>query len=65
VLKKLYINGIKKKNISFIYDIIIKPFKIEKTGILMANFKGKNMTLNYKKLDAHFLVYVCKMKKLS
>ena len=54
-----------EKNISFIYDIIIKPFKIEKTGILMAHFKGKNMTLHYKKLDAHFLVYVCKMKNKS
>ena len=49
-----------EKNISFIYDILIEPFKIRKTGVLVAHFKNEKITLHYKKLDAHFLVYVCK-----
>ena len=49
----------KKGNVNFIEDIKIKPFIIEDKGQLIAKFKDQKLTLHYKKLDAHFLVYVC------
>jgi 4'-phosphopantetheinyl transferase len=49
-----------KGNIDFIADIKIKSFTIKDEGQLIAEFKRQKLTLHYKKIDAHFLVYVCK-----
>jgi len=49
-----------KGNIDFIADIKINPFIIKDEGQLIAEFKNQKLTLHYKKIDAHFLVYVCK-----
>ena len=49
-----------KGKISFIEDIQIIPFKIEEKGELIAKFKKQNLRLYYEKIDAYFLVYVCK-----
>jgi len=49
-----------KGNINFISDIIIKPFTLADEGKIDAKFKNKKLTLYYKKIDTHFLVYVCK-----
>ena len=49
-----------KGNLDFIADIKIAPFIIEEEGKLIAKFRTQELTLNYKKMDAHFLVYVCK-----
>lgn len=48
-----------KGNIDFIKDIKINPFIVEDQGQLIARFKTKKLTLNYKKINTHFLVYVC------
>ena len=49
-----------KGNIDFIADIKIKSCIIKDEGQLIAEFKRQKLTLHYKKIDAHFLVYVCK-----
>ena len=46
--------------VNFIKDIRIKPFIIKKEGSVIAEFKKQKLTLHYKKIDTHFLVYVCK-----
>ena len=49
-----------KGNINFINDIKINPFTIEEKGRLIIKFRKNNLTLHYRKIDTHFLVYVCK-----
>jgi len=49
-----------KGNIDFIADIKISPFTVKEKGKIFAKFKNKEYTLHYKKIDDHFLVYVCK-----
>jgi len=49
-----------KGSINFVDDIKIKRTVIKEKGIITANFKNDIYTLHYKKLNAHFLVYVCK-----
>ena len=49
-----------KRKIDFIADIKINPFTIKDEDKLIAKFKSQKLTLHYKKIDAHFLVYVCK-----
>ena len=49
-----------KGGIDFIADIKINPFIIRGEDELIAEFKNQKLTLHYKKIDAHFLVYVCK-----
>lgn len=48
-----------KGNVNFINDIKINPFIVEDKGQIIANFKNEKLTLNYEKIDTHFLVYVC------
>ncbi|MAU36907.1 MAG: hypothetical protein CMD14_05995 [Flavobacteriales bacterium] len=48
-----------KRKINFITDIKILSFSIKKEGKLIAKFKNQKLTLHYKKIDDHFLVYVC------
>ena len=48
-----------KGNVDFINDIKIDPFIVENQGQLIAKFKAKKLTLKYKKINTHFLVYVC------
>ncbi len=49
-----------KGNVNFSNDIVISPFTIKREGILIAKFKQRKLTLYYKKIKTHFLVYVCK-----
>ena len=49
-----------KGNVDFITDIKIKPFIIKDKGQVMATFKNQELSLYYKKIEMHFLVYVCK-----
>lgn len=49
-----------KGSINFIDDIKISQTIIKEKGIITANFKNDFYTLHYKKLNDHFLVYVCK-----
>lgn len=46
-------------NINYINDIKIFPFIIREYGELIAEFKNQQHTLYYKRINAHFLVYVC------
>jgi len=48
-----------KGNIDFKNDITLKPFILEDKGKITTIFKKKEHTLYYKKVDTHFLVYVC------
>ena len=48
-----------KGSINFINDINIRPFIIKKQGEITANFRNKEYTLHYRKINTHFLVYVC------
>ena len=50
----------KRKGVDFKNDIIIEPFKLQKKGILKADFMSVSYKLNYEKLYNHYLVYVCK-----
>tara|TARA_B100000965_G_scaffold401422_1_gene425235 strand:+ start:717 stop:1298 length:582 start_codon:yes stop_codon:yes gene_type:complete len=47
-------------NVNFSNDIIISPFIVQQEGSLNAEFKQTKLTLYYKKIKTHFLVYVCK-----
>ena len=49
-----------KGNINFACDIIIKPFLIKNNGTLVAEFKNQELILCYKKINSHFLAYVCR-----
>ena len=49
-----------KGNVDFITDIKIKPFIIKEKGQLIAVFKKQKLSLYYKKIEMHFLAYVCK-----
>ena len=48
-----------KGNIDFTSDIKIQPFIIKEQGKLIAEFKNQTLTLQYRKIDAYFLVYLC------
>ncbi|MDA9808526.1 4'-phosphopantetheinyl transferase superfamily protein [Flavobacteriales bacterium] len=47
-----------KGGVNFIKDIIIPEFTVKK--IITIQFKNKELNLNYKKINNHYLVYVCK-----
>jgi phosphopantetheinyl transferase len=49
-----------KPGINFIDDIKIMPFTVKQNGSIIAKFETHKLTLHYKKIDTHFLVYVCK-----
>ena len=49
-----------KGGVDFKKDISINAFKLKNNGSIIAKFKRKKYTLHYKKIDTHFLVYVCK-----
>lgn len=49
-----------KGKVNFIKDIKIIPFKIQAKGELTAIFKRQKLRLYYERIDAYFLVYVCK-----
>lgn len=49
-----------KGSVNFLNDIKIHSFKIKEKGKVTANFKNQEFTLFYRKLQNHFLVYVCK-----
>ena len=49
-----------KGSVDFIADIKIKPFIIKDKGQVLAAFKNQELSLYYKKIETHFLVYVCK-----
>ena len=46
--------------VNFKKDIKIKPFKVKSNGKINLMFKKNEYTLQYMKIDNHFLVYVCK-----
>ena len=49
-----------KGSVNFLNDIKIQPFDMRKKGEIKADFKNQKLTLFYRKLQKHFLVYVCK-----
>lgn len=49
-----------KNNINFVRDIKIRPFVIKNEGTLIATLKSQEHILHYKRIETHFLVYVCK-----
>jgi 4'-phosphopantetheinyl transferase len=46
--------------VDFIKDIIIPEFSAKEKGEIAIQFKNKELNLNYKKINNHYLVYVCK-----
>ena len=49
-----------KGKINFVADIKINPFIIKDEGSLIVEFRNQQLTLYYKKINEHFLVYLCK-----
>ena len=49
-----------KGDIDFKNDICLERFHIKEKGKIKATLYNQKYTLNYTKLDNHFLVYVCK-----
>lgn len=49
-----------KGKINYITDIKVEKFIEKDKGSLVVSFKKKKITLKYKKIETHFLVYVCK-----
>ena len=45
--------------VNFLKDIIIEDFNAYQKGSLIANFQNKKLILNYKKINNHYLVYIC------
>ena len=50
----------RKGRVNFLNDIVIHPFSMKNHGEILANFLGNEITLNFLKINKHFLVYVCK-----
>ena len=48
-----------KGRLNFRKDIIIEDFNIDEKGLLIANFRDQKLTLTYKKINNHYLVYIC------
>lgn len=48
-----------KGGVNFRKDIIIEDFNINEYGSLNAYFKNNKLILNYKKINNHYLVYIC------
>ena len=48
-----------KGNVNFLLDIQIMPFTIKNQGNIIAKFQQNKITLNYQRINTHFLVYVC------
>ena len=59
-LKEAVFKWHQKGNIDFINDIKINPFSISDEGKLLATYNKKELSLKYKKINSHFLVYLCK-----
>ena len=58
-LKETIFKWHQQGNIDFINDIKISPFTISEEGQLSAIFKEQELSLRYKRIDSHFLVYIC------
>ena len=48
-----------KGGVDFIKDIIIPEFFAKEHGRVTAYFRKKELNLNYRKINKHYLVYVC------
>ena len=48
-----------KGNVDFKKDIKIKEFEIMEKGEINCNFKGEKIIVKYRKIDNHYLAYVC------
>ncbi len=49
-----------KGGVDFKKDICLTPFLLSEKGEIAANFKQEQLKLNYRKINNHYLVYVCK-----
>ena len=49
-----------KGGVDFKKDICLTPFVLSEKGEIAANFKQERLKLNYRKINNHYLVYVCK-----
>lgn len=49
-----------KGDVDFKKDISLTPFVLSEKGEIAANFKKEQLKLNYRKINNHYLVYVCK-----
>lgn len=49
-----------KGGVDFKKDICLTPFILSEKGEIAANFKQEQLKLNYRKINNHYLVYVCK-----
>jgi len=49
-----------KGGVDFKKDICLTPFVLSEKGEIAANFKQEQLKLNYRKINNHYLVYVCK-----
>ena len=49
-----------KGKVDFIRDIKLHPFESMEKGELKAEFRNTQLILNYRKINNHYLVYVCK-----
>jgi len=58
-LKEAVFKWHQKGKVDFIKDIIIPPFIAEEKGQIKAQFKKKELILNYQKINTHYLAYVC------
>ena len=49
-----------KGNIDFKKDLKIDEFETKEKGEVICNFKGEKIIVKYRKINNHYLVYVCK-----
>ena len=49
-----------KGNVDFKKDIKINEFDTKEKGEVICNFKGEEIIVKYRKINNHYLVYVCK-----
>ena len=49
-----------KGEVDFIADIKLHPFESMEKGKIKAEFRDAKLILNYRKINNHYLVYVCK-----
>ena len=49
-----------KRNVDFKKDIKINEFDTKEKGEVTCNFNGEKIIVKYRKINNHYLVYVCK-----
>ncbi len=59
-VKEAIFKWYQKGNVDFKKDIKIKEFEIMERGEISCNFKGEKIIVKYRKIDNHYLAYVCK-----